>query len=140
MGDDWLSRVGVARWFPIIATFVSGLASGWLIWGGRSERLRKLKKALHHTGFDAPKDEERASALASDAGESAPSHIDTKPVSIKLRAIEAELEAARKELQYDAKYQDECVELLRELDDAVNRANGKLKLVLKSIKRANSRK
>jgi len=147
MSGDWLMQMMSERWFPAVVTYFLGMLTGWLIWSGRlsSEHKPGDENANAYRGTNAYHGDELdggtkdANTDEPSAGE-APAiekRINGKePVSMKLGALESELNKARK-LLADAD-EDNAVfsELLGGLDEAVKRANGRLKLIMKSIKRA----
>ena len=99
-----------APWAPLAIALLVGLACGWLIWGLR--------------GGDASEAETRAAAAAVEG--------DERKEIVVLRA---ELEAARALLDEDSDQQEEVGRQLAALDEALKRANGRLKLLLRSVKR-----
>ena len=62
--------------------------------------------------------------------------VKLKPGEDALTALQAEINAAKEMLQAEEQEDSANDEALRNLDDAVKRANGRLKLIMKSIKRA----
>ncbi|MHA7871498.1 MAG: hypothetical protein ACX939_04020 [Hyphococcus sp.] len=110
MGEGWLTQILTDRLFLAIGSFALGLATGWLVWfGGRIN-------GGGHSGLKAP------DAPAPDAE--------------KLDALAAEIEKAAALLRQNEDDQVACQEALSDVDEAVKRANGRLKLMLKSIDRA----
>ena len=88
-------------------------------------------------GDTEPSEEDRLAALELDPPGGAPTATSGVPDEIKLSALERELKKARQMLDDDALENEAFAELLTGLDEAVKRANGRLKIILKSIKGAN---
>jgi hypothetical protein len=62
--------------------------------------------------------------------------IKLKPGEDALSVLEAEISAVRQILQSEADEAAASEETLKNLDDAIKRANGRLKLIAKAVKRA----
>lgn len=155
----------VPLWLPLIATFLTGLAIGWLIWGGRSDeddispservrqkaaRARALQagEALDDEG-QAPRPPEGRAASprlepAMDAlfepngapnGNGASAHTGM-PADIEARIalIEKEIADARAEISEKSAETDQFTDHLNTLDGAVNRANGRLRLLNDTVR------
>lgn len=100
-----------APWAPLAVAFLVGLACGFVIWGlGAGE-----------------KDPEKAESRESGSIEG-----DERKEIVVLRA---ELEAARALLDEGDGEQQEVGRILSALDEALKRANGRLKVLLRSVKR-----
>ena len=108
LADSWL----VALFF-----FGFGLLVGWLIWA------REIFKAQAED--DAPATGDLHAGAAKD--------IDP---SDKLGLLEAELKEARALLEETESESEAFASLISGVEEAVKRANGRMKLLLKSIKRA----
>lgn len=108
--EGFFSSFGTSPFGPMALAFLFGVVFGWVVWGARPER-------------DEGADGERKTIE------------DHKEIVV----IRAELEAARGLLDQkdddDAKVSDE----LAALDETVNRANGRLKMILAAVKRAAGR-
>jgi hypothetical protein len=103
--------LSAAPWAPLAVAFLVGLACGWLLWG--------LKGAGDDSG-------EKLAAAAPDEG-------DERKEIVVLRA---ELEAARALLNDgEDNNQEELGQQLSALDEALKRANGRLKVLLRAVKR-----
>lgn len=100
-----------APWAPLAIAFIVGLACGWLIWGFQSA-----------TSDDATAP---AAEPAQDGG-------DERKEIVVLRA---ELEAARALLDDEVDQQEDIGRQLSALDEALKRANGRLKILLRTVKR-----
>lgn len=112
MDEGFLSVFGTSPWGPMALAFIFGVAFGWVIWGATRDD-------------DEREDEGRAAGVK--AGD------DSEPKEIVV--IKAELQAARKLLD-EGEVQDAAVaEQLSALDQAVKRANGRLKTILAAVKR-----
>ncbi len=113
MDEWWLTQVVTNRWVLAIGAYALGFATFWFLssTGRLPARFRNAADELRNP-------------LNRKSGEDE-----------KLDALAAEIEKAKSLLE---DYEDESTssrELLDELDDTVKRANGRLKLILKSIKR-----
>jgi len=126
MAEGLFSGSGVAPWALLAAAFGFGLACGWLIWGGR----RTEKEA------GAPS----AGALSG--------HLNGDPSGASLPA--ASLDALAEELRAARALADESEEEsaglasglageLDALDESIKRANGRLKLLQRAVKKAGER-
>ncbi len=115
MGDGWLIALLGNRWFLAIAAYALGFVTAWFL--VKSGRLDALTRFLQ-----APKDGEQSSS-------------DTAPDGDKLAALAAEITKAKAMLEENEADQKANFDLLQDLDEAVKRANGRLKLILKSINR-----
>ncbi len=100
--------------------YLFGTATGWLIWGGRRAPAvsgERLKSALEESAAsEAPMPAADAAALG---------------------VLEKEIREARALLDQDEET-DTYFHALAELDASVKRANGRLKLLARSLKRASS--
>lgn len=105
--EGFIAAFGNSPWGPLALAFLFGVAFGWLVWGMRP-------KSREDSATDSPMAQE--------------------PKEIVV--LRAELQAARALLeQVDDK--DEVISShLSTLDEAVKRANGRLKATLAGIKRA----
>lgn len=119
MGESWLSGVAWGTWALALAIYLFGIASGWLIWGGR----RSVPEENELPGAAV---EEAASENAGAA----------RPAPSKLAALESELRKARELLDSTGGESDSVAKELSDLDHAVKRANGRLRLVLRAVQRA----
>jgi hypothetical protein len=111
MSEGLQSVLDAAPWAPLAVAFLVGLGCGFLIWGLRSG------------------DSEFA---GTEAIASAPVEGDERKEIVILRA---ELEAARALLDEGDDQQEEVGRQLSALDEALKRANGRLKVLLRSVKR-----
>jgi len=103
------------RWFLAIAAYGLGFATAWFL--VKSGRLDALKESIWPSG------------------ESERSPSATGKESDKLAALAAEITKAKTMLEENEADQKANFDLLQDLDEAVKRANGRLKLILKSINR-----
>jgi hypothetical protein len=111
MSEGLRTILGAAPWAPLAIAFLVGFACGWLIWG-----LRNV---------------DGADAEGAAAGPSAVEADDRKEIVV----LRAELEAARALLDEGEGQQDDVARQLSSLDEALKRANGRLKILLRSVKR-----
>ena len=114
MDETWLTAILSSYWAPPVVGFLLGVFFGWVVWG-----------AALFNGNDE--------ATGAD-GEAGAAKVEG-PGAAKLKAIEDELAKAKSLLETDERDNADATEILSELDEAVKRANGRLKLILKSIKR-----
>lgn len=103
-------------WFVAIAAFALGLFAGWLVWArgvfNKDETPTSTSGDLH----------------AADQEEADPND--------KLAVLDAELKKVRSLLAETESESEAFAELLSGVDEAVKRANGRMKVLLKSIKRS----
>jgi multidrug efflux pump subunit AcrA (membrane-fusion protein) len=111
MSEGLGAIVDAAPWAPLALAFLVGLACGWLLWGLR--------------GADAAGAAPVADKSSGDEG-------DERKEIVVLRA---ELEAARALLNDSDALDEELEQQLSALDEALKRANGRLKVLLSSVKR-----
>ncbi|WDI31735.1 hypothetical protein PUV54_00845 [Hyphococcus flavus] len=62
--------------------------------------------------------------------------VRLKPGESPISALQLEIDKAKQLLQADAEETRENEETLRQLDEAIKRANGRLKLIMKSVDRS----
>jgi|GEM_PF-5380068 len=164
--NEWFASLDLAPWAPVAAAYLFGIATGWLIWGGRlavdngiknghldvsedsdgevnekvealeasdenPEQVRETAKALFSSKLKTGSEDTEAQASN---GESANS--DPAPDSMKLGALESELRKAHQLLAEANEENADYVEYLNELDRALKRANDRIKMVLKAVKKA----
>jgi hypothetical protein len=111
MGDSLQSLISAAPWAPLAVAFLVGLVCGWLIWGLR--------------GASAESAEITPAAAAESGG-------DERKEIVVLRA---EIEAARALLDQHDTPQDDITSQLLAVDEALKRANGRLKIIQRGLKR-----
>jgi len=121
MGESWLMQIVSDRWFVAVAAFCLGLLTWWIVWARRQMNNeaapRETEAHLQHA------DTHTQDTLAqSDQQET-------------LDALASELENAQKMLEESQAESDAYSNILGDLDEAVKRANGRLKLIVKAIKR-----
>ncbi len=116
MGEAWQSLIASAPLAPLALAFFVGIACGWLIWG------------LRGSGGDSAEDRQANAAVAA----SAEAEGDERKEIVVLRA---EIEAARALLNQNDAQQDDISNQLKAVDDALKRANGRLKIVQQGLKR-----
>lgn len=108
MSEGLGAILDAAPWAPLAVAFLVGFACGWLIWGLRGD----------------------ANTPSTDV--SAPGEDDERKEIVVLRA---ELEAARALLNENEDDHEEVGRQLSALDEAVKRANGRLKILLRAVRR-----
>jgi hypothetical protein len=102
--------LNAAPWAPLAVAFLVGLACGWLLWG------------LKGAGEDLTETPDAAALKEGD---------ERKEIVV----LRAELEAARALLNDGEDHQEELGKQLSALDEALKRANGRLKVLLRAVKR-----
>lgn len=116
-----MSGVAWGSWALALAIYLFGIASGWLIWGGR----RTVSEEDEVPGVST--------------GEAAPEETGVTrrgPAPAKLAALESEIRKARELLASNDGEAETLAKELSDLDHAVKRANGRLRLVLRAVQRA----
>jgi hypothetical protein len=110
MQDGWVAIADTASWLPVAAAYVFGLASGWLFWGGKN-RSETMTVARQH---DIPVDGAAGGALG-------------------------EIAAARAVLDEGSAEANDAKDALAAADEALKRANGRLKILLDAVRKARLR-
>lgn len=110
MGEGLSNLLNAAPWASLALAFVVGLASGWLIWGLKGDDAGSRNA------------ESAGSLLEGD---------DRKEIVV----LRAELEAARALIEEGNGNDDDVNRQLSLLDETLKRANGRLKIVLRAIKK-----
>ncbi len=109
MSEGLAAFLGATPWASLGVAFAVGLACGWLIWGLRSER------ASDHA----------------EPGKTATDPDDREEIVV----LRAELEAARALLEEGDGQGGDIGRQLSMLDETLKRANGRLKLILRAIRK-----
>jgi len=118
MGEGWLTQILSNRWILAIGAYALGFLTVWLLQSRGWLKIGPRKTPGHPTS--------KLSDVAA-----------VPERSEKLDALAAEIEKAKSMLEEQEADREASEEILDELDGAVKRANGRLKLILKSIKRQN---
>lgn len=170
--NEWFASLDLAPWAPVAAAYLFGIATGWLIWGGRpavdnglenghleaAEESQRESESTDDTAEKAASDanpeevKEAAKALFSSKPKTEPETKDLKdsngnatdngvngdpaPDSMKLGALESELRKAHQLLAEANEENADYAEHLNELDRALKRANDRIKMVIKAVKKA----
>ena len=121
MAEGLFSGSGVAPWALFAAAFAFGLACGWLIWGG--------KRAGGEDGAatDGAKDGQSAAPLPA-------ASLDS--LAEEIRAARALADETEEET---AGLASGLAGELDALDESIKRANGRLKLLQRAVKKAGER-
>lgn len=119
MSESWLSGMAWGSWTLAVAIYVFGIASGWLIWGGR----RSVPEEDAGRGVAAGGETQSQAAASPPAG---------------LDALESEIRKARELLEANDDDTAAFSEELANLDHSIKRGNGRLKLVLRALQRASA--
>ncbi len=112
MGEGLGSFLAATPWAPLAIVFFVGLGCGWLIWGLNG----------HQAG---------ESGAASGALSERPGGDERKEIVV----LRAEIEAARALLGQSDPHQDDIAIQLGAVDEALKRANGRLKVIQRGLKR-----
>lgn len=115
MVEAFQSMFGMTPWGPLAIAFLFGAAFGWVLWGARRG--------------DDDEGEEDEPVVSTPPGE------EPKEIIV----IKAELQAVRNLLDQGEENDAAIVEQLSTLDEAVKRANGRLKAILSAVRRAAGR-
>ncbi len=110
MSEGLAAFFGTTPWAPLAIAFLVGLGCGWLVWG-----LKSGDTASDGSGAD----------------KAAPDSDERKEIVV----LRAELEAARALLEDSDDQHGEIGRQMSALDEALKRANGRLKIILRAIKR-----
>ena len=116
MSEALQSLMASAPLAPLVIAFLVGFACGWLIWG------------LRGTGGDRTEVEKADTAGVARAE----AEGDERKEIVVLRA---EIEAARALLGQNDAHPDEIASQLEAVDEALKRANGRLKVIQQGLKR-----
>lgn len=142
MGEGWISGFVAAPWAPAAAAYIFGIATGWLIWSGRRAKDGALADGAveAETAGQASSDkpEKREPIIAKAKGEEIKNGGDPCPAVMKLGAVESEIRSARELLHESEEEAKAFSQDLSMLDSAIKRANGRLKLILRAVRRAAS--
>jgi hypothetical protein len=110
MGEGWVSILASLPWTMLAVAFLCGIVTGWLFWGGRTR-------------------EETSRAEGAAAAPSGPAPGE------KLAALDQEIREARAQI---VKAEEEAADYagqLAALAETVKRVNGRLKLILRAVKK-----
>ena len=160
MGESVFSGLALTQLAPYAAAYLFGIATGWLIWGGRrgvsneDAAAARLESALPSRAFGTDRitlgDQSAVGnrtrtvnpiPSAPSSSESAPEKPAEKPAAPKppvseLAALEEEIRKANELLDAQEEEAEAFSEELAALDQSVKRANGRLKLVIRAVQRA----
>lgn len=125
MGNAWLI------WGMVVVAYGLGLLTGWVIW-------RLAKQSAADAGVAGARIASVLSAIGPKANKEdfAANGKHDAPDDLKLAALDAEIKEAKAVLEADESELGALHERLTEIDAAVKRANGRLKLVVKSVQNA----
>lgn len=108
MSEDVVAGLEVAAWAPAAASFIFGVGIGWLIFGGRRPEPIVSRAAPPVEG-------------GADAG--------------ALDALQSQIRTARDAIAENDAEIDEFSDQLNTLDASLKRAHGRLKAVIKAVRR-----
>jgi len=133
MGESVFSGLALTQLAPYAAAYLFGIATGWLIWGGR--------RGVSNEDAAAARLESALQTAEPSSSESAPEKPAEKPAAPKppvseLAALEEEIRKANELLDAQEEEAEAFSEELAALDQSVKRANGRLKLVIRALQRA----
>lgn len=129
MGDSWLIAFLSSRWVLAALAFALGAAARHYAWPKIKQRLAARAASNNPAAPQADESVEAAPNMAADNTEG------DKARAEKITALEAELQKAKSMLEAQAEDEGDMMTAIAELDDAVKRANGRLKLMVKSLER-----
>ena len=133
MGEDGFIAILTGRPVFMIAGYLLGLLTGWVIWRlANQSASEKDASGVRVASVLSAINGETKTEPAEDS-EHAPNGKHDAPDDLKLAALEAEIKEAKALLANDPVDYSAVNERLSEVDAAVKRTNGRLKLVLKSI-------
>lgn len=112
MGEGFQSLIAAAPAAAIAVAFLAGFGCAWLIWGLRG-----------------------APAGEADATAPAPAAVAEGDERKEIVVLRAEIEAARALLDQNDPHQEEIAAQLQAVDEALKRANGRLKIIQRGLKR-----
>lgn len=135
----FLEGLSVPVWAPVAAAYVFGALTAWLIFGGRDDeeedtisardRVRKKAAILQRDVGDMDEDQADRPLF--------PVNGDT-PEAARIEVLENELRKAQ-ELLFQTETDQKAAEAqLTDLDTALKRANGRLKLLIGTVKKVAS--
>lgn len=139
-----LGAIEVRLWMPIVAALLTGLAFGWLFWGGRKDKIddltasERVRRKAAEAGIGEPAIDElfTGDARHGDALQDAPSGLALAgDVAERLQTIEGEIARARTDITVEGEVTAQFAEELDTLDAAVNRANGRLRLITDMVEK-----
>lgn len=144
MSDGWYADWG---WVTAFAALIFGMAIGWLAWGGRprengARRQPSLENqpadgdAAEAPAADAPAERDVAAEAHGNAPGAEPKSRDPALAAPKLAAIEREIKDARTLLEGGEEEIRAFGEDISALDGAIKRANGRLRLLARELRRA----
>ncbi len=126
MVENWLTQALTIWWVPALIAYILGILTHW-----------GVSRQAHEGSGEFQKSDQRANALADSAtpNNGAPSDQNNQcaPSEVQLDAIEAEIQQAKTLLVTEQRQHEALDERLSAVDAAVKRANGRLKLALRSI-------
>ncbi|MEL7490699.1 MAG: hypothetical protein AAGJ73_08260 [Pseudomonadota bacterium] len=160
--EAWVASLNIEPWVSTVLVYLLGIATGYLLFGGRAPAAANgddaieaiadgatqadVQEGASADGDDkaekpAADDRETAKALFSSAKtknnkNGSPPNGDPAPNSMKLGALESELRKAHEMLASADESQEGYEAQLDALEQALKRANGRLKLVMKAVKKA----
>ena len=114
-------------WMVAVAALIFGVGLGWLLWGGRKSDAAKPDAAEGASPVAAPVNSEASQAGSASAANARPAE--------SLDAVERELKDARELLEEGEEEMRLFGEEIADLDSAIKRANGRLRLLIKEIRR-----
>lgn len=111
MNERWVAIAETASWLPVATAYVFGLASGWLFWRGAR---RAAKDGAGRSATNVPIEGAAGGALG-------------------------EIAAARAALDETEIETSDAKDALAAADEALKRANGRLKILLDAVRKARLR-
>jgi hypothetical protein len=136
---------------PVLSALVFGFVAAWMIWGGRAERAEPRRQPEVESQFPEPDGGDSASAAGRGAldehdplwGDPLSTEPEGEPrktgagAPANVEALVEEIRTVRQLLsQSDEEFRGFADEISA-LDEAIKRANGRLRLLTRQIRRAN---
>ncbi len=171
--QEWLASLDLEPWVSTVLIYLIGIATGWLIWGGRPPVAASAAAAPDAADETAAPGEDVVGTISLEGGEGSPggrpvrddvSQVNAKeaakalfsggaeqpgrqsdqdkgngdpaPKSMKIGALESELRKAHELLAEAGEEREDYAALINDLEEALKRANGRLKLITKAVKKA----
>jgi hypothetical protein len=126
MGEDWLTQALSNRWALALIAYFLGLLTHWGV----------SRQAKIESGGPAKGDQNAAAAASEATSENVASSNNnhrSAPSEVQLAAIEAEIREAKALMETEEGRHEAIKDQLASVDAAVKRANGRLKLALRSL-------
>lgn len=144
----FLQDLNIPPWAPVLAAFIFGAIFGWLIKGlpesddedvSVRDRVREKAAFVESDELDG-NNHVKGNLEVEEEGKSFLPIEREAPNGMKLAALESELRKMQELVGDQEAEQNETNNHLVEIDTALKRANGRLKLIIGAVKKAASRR